>query len=176
MASAGASGKVTVEIQRSCINTENLCGKNTTGIHSDLCEVCGEQTVDLSTDCGEQTVDRSTLCGEQTVDRSSVCGEQAVDRSTVCGKQSVDRSTGSCWATCFLEGRVTTNLYPRTGRTNTSTDDRSVKLVAEFLAQNRRATCEEISQATGISPTSVFCILKKICRKGKFVPDGSLTA
>jgi hypothetical protein len=34
-----------------------------------------------------------------------------------------------------------------------------VKFVVDFLAQDRRATCEEISQATGISPTSVFRIL-----------------
>jgi len=42
-----------------------------------------------------------------------------------------------------------------------------MKLVAGFLAQDRGATCEEISQATGISPTSVFSILTKDLQKRK---------
>ena len=83
MASAGASGTVTVEDQRLYIKIETLRGRNSAEIHSALREVCGEQTVDRSAVCGEQTVDRSTVCGEQTVDRSTVCGEQTVDRSTV---------------------------------------------------------------------------------------------
>jgi len=49
MASAGASGTVTVEDQRSYIKTETLCGKNPTEINSALREVCGVQTVDRST-------------------------------------------------------------------------------------------------------------------------------
>jgi hypothetical protein len=31
-----------------------------------------------------------------------------------------------------------------------------VKLVADFLAEDYQVMCEEISQGTGISPTSVF--------------------
>jgi len=42
-----------------------------------------------------------------------------------------------------------------------------VKLVADFLAQDRRATCEEILQATRISPTSEFCILTNCLQKRK---------
>jgi hypothetical protein len=42
-----------------------------------------------------------------------------------------------------------------------------VKLVADFLAEDRRAMREEISQATGISPTSVVCILTKDLQKRK---------
>ena len=49
MASAGASGTVTVEDQRSYIKIETLLGKNPAEIHSALREVCGEQTVDCST-------------------------------------------------------------------------------------------------------------------------------
>jgi len=49
MASAGASGTVTVEDQRSYIKIEISRGKNTTEIHSALREVCGEQTVNRST-------------------------------------------------------------------------------------------------------------------------------
>jgi len=59
----------------------------------------------------------------------------------VCGEQTVDRSTVSHLATCFSEGRVTINDDPRPGRPKTSTDDRSVKLVVDFLAEDRRATC-----------------------------------
>jgi len=49
MPSAGASGTVTAEDQRSYIKIKTLCGRNPTEIHSALCEVCGEQTVDHST-------------------------------------------------------------------------------------------------------------------------------
>ena len=125
MASAGASGTVTVEDQRSYIKIETLLGKNPAEIHSALREVCGEQTV--------------------------------------------DRSTISRWATRFREGRVSINDDPRPGRPKTLTDEGSVKLVADLLEEDRRATFEEISQAAGISPTSIFPILtndlqkKKIC-------------
>jgi hypothetical protein len=122
MASAGASGTVTVEDQRTYIKIETLHGQNPTENHSVLREVCGEQTV--------------------------------------------DRSTVSRWATRFLEGRVTIN-DPRPGRPKTSTDKRSVKLVADFLAEDHQATCKEISQATGISPTSVFHILTNNLQKRK---------
>jgi len=123
MASAGASGTVTVEDQRSYIKIETLRGKNPIEIHSALREVCGEQTV--------------------------------------------ERIIVSRWATRFREGRITINDDPRPGRPKTSTDERRVKLVADFLAEDRRATCEEISQATGISPTSLFCILTKDLQKRK---------
>jgi DNA-binding Lrp family transcriptional regulator len=77
----------------------------------------------------------------------------------------VDRSTVSRCATRFREGRVAINDDTRPGRPKTSTDERSVRLVADILAEDRRATCEEISQATGISPTSVFRILTKDLQK-----------
>ena len=38
---------------------------------------------------------------------------------------------------------------PRPGRLRTSTEERSVKLVADALEEDRRATCEELSRATG---------------------------
>jgi hypothetical protein len=110
MASAGASGNVTVEDQRSYKKIETLRGKYPTEIHSILSEVCGEQTVDRSTVCGERTVDRSTVCGEQTVDRSTVLR----------------------WAARFREGHVTMNDDHKSGRPKTSTYERIVKLVADF--------------------------------------------
>jgi transposase len=79
----------------------------------------------------------------------------------------VDHSTVSRWSTRVREGRVSIRDDPRPGRPKTSTDERSVKLVADFLAEDRRATCEEISQATGISPTSVFRILTNDLQKRK---------
>ena len=86
----------------------------------------------------------------------------------VCDERTVDRSTVSRWATRLREGRVTINEDPRPERPKTSTDEQSVKLVADFLAEDRRATCEEISQDTGISPTSVFRMLTKDLQKRKF--------
>jgi transposase len=90
MASAGASGTVTVAHLRSYIKIDTLRGKNCTEIHIALHEVCGEQTV--------------------------------------------NHSTVSRWAIRFREGRVTINDDPRPGRPKTSTDEGSVKLVADFLA------------------------------------------
>jgi hypothetical protein len=49
MASAGASGTVTVEDQITYVKTETLRGQNPTEIYSVLHEVCGEQTADRST-------------------------------------------------------------------------------------------------------------------------------
>jgi transposase len=123
MASAGASGTVTVEDQRSYIEIETLRGKNPTEIQNALREVCGRHTV--------------------------------------------DHSTVSHWSTRFHDGRVTINDDQRPGRPKTSTDERNVKLVEDLLAQDRRVTCEEISQAAGISPTSVFRILKNYLQKRK---------
>jgi len=71
------------------------------------------------------------------------------------------------WATRFRKGCVTINVDQNPGRSNTSADEWSVKLVADFLAQDRRATCEEILQATRISPTSEFCILTNCLQKRK---------
>jgi hypothetical protein len=48
MASAGASGNVSVEDQRSYIKIGTLCGKNPKEIHIALREVCGPKTVDRS--------------------------------------------------------------------------------------------------------------------------------
>ena len=93
MASASASDIVTVEYQRSYIKIETSRGKNPTEIHSALCEVCGEQTV---------------------------------DRNTVCG-QTVDRGTLPFGLLVFV------NDDQRLGRPKTSTYERRVKLVADFL-------------------------------------------
>jgi hypothetical protein len=71
----------------------------------------------------------------------------------VSGEQEVDLGTLSRWTTCFPEVCVTINNDPRPGRSKTSTDERSVKLVADVLAEDRKTTCEEISQGIGISPT-----------------------
>jgi predicted trehalose synthase len=97
----------------------------------------------------------------------------------VCVEQTVDHSTVSRWVTRVCEGHVTINDDPRPGSPKTSTDKRNVRLVADFLAENRGAMCEEISQTTGISSTSVFCVLtndfqkRKIC--AQWLPH-SLTA
>ena len=56
---------------------------------------------------------------------------------------------------------------PRLGRPITSTDERSVKLVADALEEDRRATCEELSRATGVPAKSVFCMLTTNLKKRK---------
>jgi hypothetical protein len=83
-------------------------------------------------------------------------------------KQTVDCKTVSRLASRFCEGCVTINDDQGPGMPKTSTDERSVKLVEDFLTQNHRETCKEILQAAGISPTSVFRILTKDLQKRQF--------
>ena len=52
-------------------------------------------------------------------------------------------STVSSWDKRFRGGCVGIDNDPRPGRTRTSTDERSVKLVADALEEERRATCDE---------------------------------
>ena len=83
----------------------------------------------------------------------------------MCGEQTVDRSTVSCRATRFHDGHTRINNDPRPERLKTPTDEQSVKLVVGLSSEDRGMTCEEISQATRIQPTSVFRNLheRKIC-------------
>ena len=46
-------------------------------------------------------------------------------------------------------GCVSIDNDPRPGRPRTSTDERNVKLVADTLEEDCRATCEELSRTTG---------------------------
>ena len=76
---------------------------------------------------------------------------------------TVDRSTISPWTSRFLGGSRCIYNKPRPGRLRTSTDERNLKVVADSLQDDRRATCEELSRATGakslqenaLEPTSV---------------------
>ena len=54
---------------------------------------------------------------------------------------------------------------PRPGRPRTSTDERSVKLVADALGEDRRTTCEELSRTTGVAAMLVLHILTKDIKK-----------
>ena len=69
--------------------------------------------------------------------------------SETCGEFTVDRSMVSRWANRFHGGCVSIDNDPRSGRPKTSTDERSAKLVADALEEDHRATCEELSRATG---------------------------
>ena len=54
------------------------------------------------------------------------------------------------------------------GRPRTSTDEISVKLVADALQEYFRATCKELSRAMGVPATSVFRILTNDLNERKF--------
>ncbi|PSN42045.1 hypothetical protein C0J52_22059 [Blattella germanica] len=56
--------------------------------------------------------------------------------------------------------------YSKIRRPRTSTDE-SVKLLADAHEIDRRVTCEELSEATGIYPTSVYRILTHDLKKRK---------
>ena len=59
--------------------------------------------------------------------------------SDVCGEFTVDCSTVSCQANSFRGGCVSIDNDPRPGRPRTSTHERSVKLVADALEEDRHA-------------------------------------
>ena len=61
----------------------------------------------------------------------------------------MDRSTVSRWPNHFRGGCVRIDNDPRPGRPRRSTDERSVNLPADALKEDRCATCEELSRATG---------------------------
>ena len=67
----------------------------------------------------------------------------------VCGEFTLDLSMVSRWADHFRGGYLSIVNDPRQGSSRTSTDERSVKLVADALEEDRRTTCEELSRATG---------------------------
>ena len=69
--------------------------------------------------------------------------------SEVCGEFTMVRSTVSHWVNRFRGCCVSIDNGPRSGRPRTSTNERSVKLVADALEEDRRATCEELSRITG---------------------------
>ena len=80
------------------------------------------------------------------------------------GEFTVEHSTVSHWVNHFCGGCGSIDNDPRP---RMSTDERSVKLVADALEEECRATCEEISRATGVPATSVFCILANDLKKRK---------
>ena len=67
-----------------------------------------------------------TLCDKNPTEIHSALSE-------VCGEFTVNRSTVSCWANRFRGGCVSIDNDSRPGRPRTSTDERSVKLVADAL-------------------------------------------
>ena len=69
--------------------------------------------------------------------------------SEVFGEFTEDRSTFSRWTNRFRDGCVSIDNDPRPGRLRTSTGKRNVKLVADALEEDRRATCAELSRAMG---------------------------
>ncbi|KAJ4441150.1 hypothetical protein ANN_11001 [Periplaneta americana] len=85
---------------------------------------------------------------------------QLVDRGSVA---PLDR-----WRLCESRNQRRLDDYARPERPKTSTPEQSLKLVANALQENRRATCEELSEATGSSLNSVFRILTKNLKKRKF--------
>ena len=69
--------------------------------------------------------------------------------SEVCDEFTGNSNTDSHWANCFHSGCVSLDNDPRSGRLKTSTDERSVKLVADALEEDCCAACEELSISDG---------------------------
>ena len=73
--------------------------------------------------------------------------------SEVCDMLTLNHSKVSLWANHFRGGYMIIDNEPNPGRPRTSTDEINVKLVADALEEDRSATCEEISRATGAKPS-----------------------
>ena len=69
--------------------------------------------------------------------------------SEVFGDLAVDYTSVSRWANRFRGGCVSIDNDPRPEKPRTSTDERSLKLVADALAEDRRITRTKLSRATG---------------------------
>jgi len=83
----------------------------------------------------------------------------------VCGVETVGRSTISRWAQRFLEGRLSIENDPKSGRPRTSTDDKRVERVLQILEEGCRMTREEITHCAGISRASAYRILTERLHK-----------
>ena len=101
-----------------------------------------------------------TLCSKNPTEINSALSE-------VCGECTVDHSKISHWANSFLGGCVSIDNHLKPGRPRTLTDERNVKLVADALEEDLRATCEGLSRAMGVRATSVFRILTNDLKKRK---------
>ena len=77
--------------------------------------------------------------------------------SEVCGDFKADSSTISHWANHFRGDCANIDSDPRPGRPRSSTDERSVKLVAYTLEEDRHVTCDEHSRATGSKNSAGEC-------------------
>lgn len=75
------------------------------------------------------------------------------------GESIVDRSTVSHRGNRFHGDSISINDNPSSGRPKITTNGRSVGLVAN-APEDRRAASKELSESTGIPPTSVVRILK----------------
>ena len=64
----------------------------------------------------------------------------------------MDRGTVYWWANRFRAGYMNIDNDPRPGRPRTSTDERSVKLVA-YALEDHHVTYEELSRAMGAKPS-----------------------
>ena len=78
-----------------------------------------------------------------------------------CGEAAFGLRNVQKWFKRFEEGSRDTNDAARSGRPISATDLDHVQEVEELLLDDRRWTCEELSEKLDISPASVFRILTK---------------
>ena len=67
----------------------------------------------------------------------------------------------------FQHGRKNVEDEERSGQLQTACSDDNVELVHTLIAEDRRLTCEELSEKTGLSSASVFHILTQELNKTK---------
>ena len=88
---------------------------------------------------------------------ATTCSTVVDALSEVSDELIVDRRTVSHWANRFRGSCVSLDNDPRLGRPRTSTDERSVKFVADALEEDHIVTCEKLSKAMGV-PVSQYSI------------------
>ncbi|KAJ4443626.1 hypothetical protein ANN_05300 [Periplaneta americana] len=159
------------------ITATNLEDKNKEEEEEGRNEEEGEDKTDLApADFYLFTKVKSLLKGRRfaSAEEVKIHATHAVREVTKDGLQECFEKWHGCWqkcvtaremVICHLQQSLDNDARP--GRPKTSIHEHNVKLVAAALQNVRRATCEDLSEGTGISPNSVFRISTKNFKKRK---------
>ena len=78
---------------------------------------------------------------------------------TVFGEQAMGRSQTFQWFSRFKVGRISTDVYERSGRPVSSSTPEMIERVRQIIREDRRRTIDEVSMLVGISNGTCHKIL-----------------
>ncbi len=86
------------------------------------------------------------------------------------GQSTLSPKSVRVWVKKFLNGRVLVKDKKRSGRPKSVRTQPNIDRVGAVVLQDRRATLDDISEATALSRSSVHCIIKKDLTLSKLSP------